>query len=102
MLEHGIVEDDDAGIIDRALVNFAMELVVAEMIERDVGAGGIGFDVALRFHRLEQRRGIIGDACAGRRQRGVEGGFQIFLRGPNNAVPMRTMVAPSSMATSRS
>ena len=28
--------------------------------------------------------------------------FNVFFRGPNSAVPMRTMVAPSSMATSRS
>ncbi len=59
---------------------------------------------AERLQRAEQRGGIIGHARARRRQRGVESDLQVqsFRRGPNSAVPTRTIVAPSSMAASRS
>src|SRR5258708_35677175 len=66
-------------------------------------------DVALaKLHRArlpqraQQRCGIIRHARARRRKRREKANLQSFFRGPNNAVPMRTMVAPSSIATSRS
>ncbi len=96
------MQHDDAWRFERALINVAMKLIVAEMIERDVGITFVDRHLSQRLERAQQRRRIIGHTRPGGGQRRKEADLQSFFRGPNRAVPTRTMVAPSSIATSRS
>ena len=43
MLQHGIVQHDYAGVRQRPAVDLPMQLIVTQMIERDVGAARAGF-----------------------------------------------------------
>ena len=55
MLEHGVVEDRYAWLGQCALVDSAMELVVAQVVEMDIGLARIGFDRAEPSQRAQQR-----------------------------------------------
>ncbi len=96
------MQDDNSWHFERPLIDIAMELVVADMVERDVCVTIIYGHLVQRLKRAQQCRRIIRHACPGGRQRRKESDLQPFFRGPNRAVPMRTMVAPSSIAASRS
>ena len=103
MLQHGVVQDHHARTFDRLLINLAVQLIVADVIEMDVGMSRIRPDVAQFLQRAQQCRRIVRNARTGGRQRRMEADrHAFFLRFPNNAVPTRTQVAPSSMATSMS
>ena len=100
MLQNRIVYYRDARFFKRPLVNHTMELVIAQMVKVDIAFA--------QFYRAgctkgaQEGRGVIRYAGSRGRERRKKTKLQTFFRGPNNAVPMRTMVAPSSMATSRS
>src|ERR1035441_8646572 len=101
MLQHRIVQDRDTGTLDGLPINQAVELIVADMVQVHVSEAGIGTDVAELLQGVQQSARIVRDAGARGRQRGMEAGSHaFFLRLPNSAVPTRTQVAPSSMATS--
>src|ERR1035437_5075479 len=96
------MQDGDAGVGEGAIVNRAVELVVADVIERDVGVAGVYVYFAMLAKRVEQGFGVIRDSgFGGRKGREVADGHGL-VRGPNRAVPTRMCVEPSSMAASRS
>src|SRR5260370_2409366 len=101
-MKHGIVQHGDARCFERAPVNLAMELVVSDVIEADIGVSGIQFDIAQRRKRAEQCGGIIGYAGARRRHGGEEAEFHSFFLGPTTSAPPPPIVAPSSLAPPRS
>lgn len=104
MVEIGVVEDGDAGGFEGALVDVAVEGIVAEVVEMDAGAGGVQIDTAMGAEGWEEFGGVVGDAGAGGRERRVEadGHVDFLRRRPNRAVPTRMWVAPSSTAASKS
>ncbi len=101
-MQHGIVQHNHARRFERAVIDFAMQMVVAKMVEVDIGVHCIHHHLSKRRKCAQQCGRIIGHARSRRRQRREKPDLQTFSRGPNKAVPMRTMVAPSSIATSRS
>ena len=102
MVEDRIVKNDNSGRDQRPVVDVFVKLVVAGVIEVNVGLGGIHFHPPPVTQRGEECRSVVGDPGGRRRQRSMETDLQAFFRGPNNAVPTRTWVAPSSIAVSRS
>ncbi len=102
MVQNGIMQNHYARPLQRALMDLSMQLVIPQVIQKNAGIGRIHFHPAQLLERAQERRGIIGHAGSRRRKRREETGLHSFLRGPNSAVPTRTMVAPSWMATSRS
>src|SRR5579872_2032235 len=102
VLEHGVVQYHDSRTLERPLVNLAVQLIVAKMVERNVGPLGRDLDVATAAKRPEQRGSVIGDTGVRGRKRRLESDGHGFFRLPNSAVPTRMCVAPSSMATSKS
>jgi hypothetical protein len=102
MMQHGVVQHHHAGLGERAAIDLAVQWIVAQVIERDVGVARVRLHAAVAAQGREQRRGVVGHAGSGGRQRRVVCDFHGLRRFPNSAVPTRTMVAPSSMAASRS
>jgi hypothetical protein len=54
VLQDGVVQDDNAGALDSLLVDRAVELIVADVVEVHVGAVRIGPDVAELLQRAQQ------------------------------------------------
>src|SRR5260370_41242229 len=102
MLEHGVVQDDDAGLAFGTLIDFRVELIIAQMVESDVGLGSVDLHFSQTAQSGEQRGCVIGNSGAGGRQRSVVSDFHGRGRGPKSPVPTPTQVEPLSMATSRS
>ena len=102
MFEHRVVQNHNARMGQRSIVNRAVQLVVADVIHRDIGAAVVYPHLAVLAKRVQQGFGVIRDSgFGGRKRREVAYGHGL-TRGPNRAVPTRTCVEPSSMAASRS
>jgi hypothetical protein len=103
VMQHRIVQHHHPGLRQRPPVNLAVQLIVAQVIQRDVARGGA---LAPRCHAG------AGPLAAPPRNpprpcepAAVARRYPTFMacgRFPNSAVPTRTMVAPSSMAASKS
>src|SRR4051794_23113783 len=102
MLQYGIVQNCDPGRCQRALVNRLVQPVVPEMIQLNVRVFRAAFDGPQPGQRALQRLRIIGHAAVRSLGRRVIPNLQIFFLRPKSAVPTRTHVAPSSIATSMS
>src|ERR1035441_2623252 len=102
MIQDGIVQHDDAGSFEGAGIDCGVKRVVAEVVERHIAGGGRNFDGAVAAEFRQQGGGIIGHAGGRGRERGIKADGHAFVLLPNNAVPTRTQVEPSSMAVSRS
>jgi len=85
--------------------------VIAEVVEVYIGAARVTFDHGAwrrgALKNAQESFGVISDASARARRRRVmtdrqSGRPKSGFRLPNRAVPTRTHVAPSSMATSMS
>src|SRR5205807_7441296 len=102
MIQNRVMQHRDSGLLYRAPVNFAMQMIVADVIQRGVGSSIAHLYRSMLTKFPKERRRIIRDT--GRRgwQRRKKSDGQSFLRGPNSAVPTRTCVEPSSIAASRS
>ena len=101
-MQDGVVQNYYAGTREGALVDGAVQRVVTEMVEVNVGFRGVHLYIHLPPESFEQGSGIVRHPGPRRCQRREESDFHGFFRGPNSAVPTRTWVAPSSTATSRS
>ncbi len=98
---HCVVQHRDARALDGQPVVRAVDLFVADVIKMNVGPRGARPDIAPLLERSQQRRRVIRHPGPGGRQRRMESDrHAFFLRLPNSAVPTRTEVAPSSIATS--
>src|ERR1035438_9644916 len=86
----------------RTIVNRAVELVIADVIESDVGVAVADPHFAMLAKRVQQSFSVIRDSGLGGRQRREVTYRHGLTRGPNRAVPTRTCVEPSSIAASRS
>jgi len=102
MVQNRIVQHHHTRRFECPLIDIAMQLIIAHVVKRDIGIARVDGHLAQWLERAQQRRRIIGHAGPGGGQRGEKSDLQSFFRGPNSAVPMRTMVAPSSIAASRS
>ena len=76
--------------------------IVAQMVKPNTGSPGVHFHGSMAAERRHERDRVIRHARAGRWERRFESDRHNFFRFPNSAVPMRTKVAPSSIATSKS
>lgn len=65
MLQNGVVQHGYAGLLERALIDFTVQLIVAEVVEVYVAVAQL--DGAGAAERAEQRRGIVGHAGSRRR-----------------------------------
>src|SRR5260370_17039453 len=101
-LEKGIVEDDHGGVHERAPVNFTVKLIVAQMVEPDIGAPGVHFHGPMAAERRHERGRVIRNTRAHGGKRRIEANRHGFLPFPNSAVPRRIKCAPSSIATAKS
>ena len=72
MIQRGIVQDDHAGMGEGARVNVAVQMIVADVIERDIGVLGIDNNIAVFAEFREERGGIVGDTGGSGRQRRKE------------------------------
>ena len=96
VMQDGIVQHDDTRLFQRLPVNPGVKCIIAEMIQIDTRP-------AEAIQCGTQRFRIIRDPRTGaRRRRMMPGGAQTLFLRPKSAVPTRTQVAPSSIATSRS
>src|SRR5690242_4161976 len=102
MMENRIVQHHDSRPLECPPVNFGVLPVIAQVIKRDVTSFGRNLDRAKLPQSVEKRRGVISHARPRRRERRMETDRHAFFRLPNSAVPTRTHVDPSSIATSRS
>ena len=79
-----------------------MKLVVAEVIQMNIGVFRVAGDFAMSLQRGRQPLRIMRHA-AGRSHRGcVIAEFHFLIRRPKSAVPTRMQVEPSSTAASKS
>ncbi len=102
VMQHGIVQHHDARFAERQFVDAAMKLVIAYVIQQGGRALVANGHRAAASHGAEQGGRVVGHAGGRGRQRGKKPGPHAFGRRPNRAVPTRTIVAPSSIPTSRS
>ena len=67
VLQHGVVQDHHSGFSQSSRIDFAMQVVIAEMIEVHV-ARQVRQHFPRLLHLCQQRGGVVGDTRGGRRQ----------------------------------
>ena len=100
-MQHSIVQDDHARTFQSTAINGRVQLIVAEMVQIDVGIP-VHSNVPPGSKSRQQSGAIIRHTGARGGKRRVESDRHGLRRLPKRAVPTRTCVAPSSIATSRS
>jgi hypothetical protein len=62
VVENGVVENDDARVLQRATVNGGMEAVVSEVVESGIEPHRVEFHAPVDAESGEEGRGVVGDA----------------------------------------
>jgi hypothetical protein len=83
MLQYRVMQDDDAGMLESAIVNCAVQLIVADVVKGNVRFVSVNFYVTMLAKSLEQSFSVIRDTGFGGRARREEANCHslLFLAG---------------------